>query len=63
MSQDTYNSLDFVFGQHRLAPVIGDSFLQQTSGSSFELTNLLHQIIPVWSLGRLLLQLLQLFTF
>ena len=47
-----------MFGEHGLAPVVGDDLVKEPSGAAAELSNLLHQVVPVRPLGWLLLELL-----
>ena len=51
-----------MFGEHGLAPVVGDDLVEEPPGAAAELSDLLHQIVPVRPLGGLLLELLQLLT-
>ena len=51
-----------MFGEHGLAPVVGDDLVEEPPGAAAELSDLLHQVVPVRPLGGLLLELLQLLT-
>ena len=59
----TYNSFHFMSREYGFTSVIGLGLVKDASSPAPELSDLLHQVIPVRSLGGLLLQLLKFLTF